>query len=613
LGSLFDAYQSGDIYLGGNPLPFDLTFFAYYKPPVLFWIADTINNSGYRFGSLSGITLIFFFLGLAVRILLGHISENLIEEVVYSVGIGISIPPLLFLVLSSMRIDINKINILIIMSILAVLTGIKYLLLFRTRGYTLHFSNFNRKEAIVFGSMFLLAAFTRVSQISDLSVPNWVDGIVHQEFLTRILERQYMSFDAIYPKGFHANVAFEYLLFGGSLSESILMMGQWLSLISGLTFYMLARKLLRAPYSLLAVGVYWFWTAFPTFLINWGRYPYLQGLAILPVAITIFQDNSFKLLPRIMLPMLLVVGLGLTYYGSFMIFVAFLIADVINSFFRYGFAEVIQRTKGIALSILPVILVLLIRLPRALSNGFWGQDSAATSVEDSANTFEISLSYGSWLIWALGILGLVLVFILKYQKLFVLFEWFLILLIFDILQSALGITISSLANTIIFLAIPLALLTGFVFKVLWIKITRLKKLLSYTGIVLLAISGAYYISGMLNPSTVLYLPADQRAMEWIDHNTPNDSVFLINSFLWGDIYAPSDGGGWISFIARRKTTLFDINNLEDAIEDERINYIYVGKGYGDINPDVILNDHRFSLVYNKDGIRIFKLNLHQRE
>jgi len=608
--SLFDSYPNGSIYLNEDRSEFDLTFWTYYKPTLPFWITDTIAHAGPRFTHLFVISFAFFFLGLLVYLLLGRLSQNLIEEAIYAIGIGISAPPLLFFVMSLFRIHLNKVNVLIVLGILMVLVGVKYLISFRTRTDSQYFPKFDSAEATVLGLMFLLAAFTRASQINYLTVPNWVDGLVHQEFLTRILERQYMSFDAIYPKGFHANVAFEYLLFGSSLSESILMMGQWLSLISGLTFYMLARKLLRVPYSLLAVGVYWFWTAFPAFLINWGRYPYLQGLAILPVAITIFQDNSFKTLSWIMLTMLLVFGLGLTYYGSFMIFVAFLIVNMFNTFFWYGFAEIIQRTRWIALSMLPVILVLLIRLPRALGNGFWGQDSTVASIEDSASTFEISLSYGSWLIWVFGILGLVLVFVLEYQKLFFLLEWFLILLIFDILQSALGITISSLANTIIFLSIPVALLTGFVFKVLWIKITRLNKSLSYTYIVLLAISGAYHIGGMLNPSTILYGPADQRAMEWIDQSTPNDSVFLINSFLWGDVYAPSDGGGWISFTASRKTILFDINKFEDIVADERINYIYVGRGYGDINPNVILNDHRFLLVYNEDGIRIFKLNLH---
>lgn len=606
--SLYDAYQNGEIFLNNIPSKFDLTFWVYYTPPFLIWAKETLISAGPRFIRLLFISLVFFSLGLLIYTLLGSLSQNPIEVIIYSLSIGIAMPPILFLMMSFIGININNINILITLIILSASFGAKYLLSPKTRTSKLNLPKTINEEVIFLGLMFLLAAFSRTSQINDLVVPNWVDGIVHQQFITKILEKQSIPFDAIYPKGFHANVIFEYLLFGGALPESILLMGQWLSLMSGLTFYLLARKLLRTPYSLLAVGIYWFWTAFPAFLINWGRYPYLQGLVLLPVIVRIYADNSLNRRLRYTILTLLLVGIGLTYYGAFLIFAAYLITDLINYTSKEGYSELLNKMRGIVLPMMPIIIILLIRLHHSFKLGVYGQDSTVSQFEDSIQAFKISLTHGGWFVWTLGFLGFILALILNHQKHLVMAEWFLILLSLNFFQATFGITISSIANSIIFLSIPLVLLTGFVFKVFLTPIIGRPNLLHYIIIILISFGGAYNISGIVGPSTDLYRAADQKAMKWIEQNTSPNSVFLVNSFLWGNDIAPSDGGGWIPYIAKRKTILFDNNKFEKEIVDRQVDYIYIGRGYGNLNPNQFMTDNRFSLIYNNDDIRVFKLN-----
>jgi hypothetical protein len=609
--SSYNGYPNGDAYLNEFPAKYDLAFWTYYKPPIGIWIAETLANAGPRFLKLLIISLLFFLLGFLILYLSGWIYTDIIEAIICSIAIGIITPPLLFLIAGLAGIKTNRITLFVFLAALILGCGIKYLLLKKYHMRVLHVS-INYKEVLWLSLIFLLAALTRVSQINDLFVPNWVDGIVHQQIITRILERQGISFDTIYPKGFHANVIFEYLVFGGSLPECILLMGQWLSLMSGLTFYLLARNLLRTPYSLLATETYWFWPAFPAFLINWGRLPYLQSLVLLPVAVGILYKNSANLRPHLIVLSLLLLGIGLTYYGAFLIVLAFVITDVIRYFSRAEYAQALKKARSLAVMMLPIMLILVIRLNRALNAGIYGQASTTSLFEDSIRTFKISFSQGGWLIWILGISGFVCALIIKQRKFLLMAEWLLVLLSINFFQAAIKFTVSSIANSIIFLSIPLTLLAGLILRFALMRIFQPVKQLAYIVVGLIILAGAYNISGIIQPSTVLYSQADQKGMEWIVHNTSQNSVFLINSFLWGNDRAASDGGGWLTFIANRKSILYDVDKLENTLDNTNIDYVYLGRGYGDFNPDLIEEDSRFSLVYKNDGITIFKRTLYRR-
>lgn len=602
--SFHNAYENGDAYVNGNALPYDLAFRTYYKPPMLFWVTETLNESWNRFAHLFTITFVFLSIGLSVCSLLGYLSKDLVENVIYSIVIGLVIPPILFLAMGLLRIEINKHNIFSVLMALIVLTSIKFLKTFRSVKF--HFSGLVGQEIVILTLMFLVAAFTRVSQINQLFVPNWVGGLVHQEFIARILERQAISFETIYPKGFHANVVFDFLLFGGSPIESTLLIGQWLSLVSGLAFYLLARKLLPLPYSLFAVALYWFWSPFPAFLINWGRYPYLQSLVILPALVHICNNKIMSRFSKNALLSMLIIGIGATYYGGLLIFIAFMIASITIKGSEKERLEDLSQIKNIGLTLLPFAVILIIRLLRAFELNIYGQDANAGLYEDSIQALEISLVHGGWLIWGLGIPGIALAVAFKAKRFFFIMKWLLALFIFNLLQVAFNITVSSLANTIIFLTIPLTLLAGLAFRFLWVITMQHAKLLFYILTLLMAVGGAYNISGIIQPSYVLFSSSDKSAMEWINHNTSSSSLFLINSFYWGDDLSPSDAGGWLTIMTSRQSVLYNPDSFERSLENDDIDYIYIGRGYGAISAEFLLNDRQFAVVYDKGDVMIFK-------
>jgi hypothetical protein len=613
-GSSFNNYQYGDIYLNGSRLSYDISFWPYYKPPLTFWIEDTFDKSRGRFIELFAISVIFFSIGYLACFVLGCQSKNLVETSIYALGMGIAIPPILFFTMSLLGIRLTTQSVLIFLVILMILAGAKYVLDKRNHIIWRFPPLVDRKEAICLSILFVLAIFSRVSQINDLFVSNWIDGTIHQQFLTKIIEKQTVSPNIIYPKGFHANALFLSLVQSNSLSETMLIFSQWLSLISGLTYYLLARKLLRSPYALLSAGLYWFWAPFPAYLIAWARFPYLQGLTLLPVAVTVFLDSSLKTWSREAAAVLLLIGLGLTYYGSFLMFVAFVPPCLIYIYLIGKDSRFIKRFIGVGIALIPIMLILGFRLHSALESHILGQESTITLLDDLKHTFEISLTHGGWIVWILGILGLVLSLLLRQLKLGLLASWVFSIILFNFVQTMFGITVSSVANTIIFLSIPLTLFSGFIFRFLFITKNRIVNILGYLCIAITVLTGPYNISGIINPDTVLYRSPDQKAMIWITNNTSVGSVFLANSFLWVDVYAPSDGGAWIPYQTGRTMIYLksakEYESLDQVIRQKNIGYIYLGSAYGDL-ASFTINNPMLELVYNLEGIRIYRVNQHK--
>ncbi len=264
--------------------------------------------------------------------------------------------------------------------------------------------------------------------------------------------------------------------------------------------------------------------------------------------------------------------------------------------------------KKIVFLLSPIFLVLSIRLANAYQRGIFGQDTSISAIDNSLNIFKASVSNTGWAIWVLGFWGLALSIWNKNQKYLSLTKWMLTLLLLSLLQSISGITISRFANTLIFLSLPLTLFAGYIFKYLFFRTKRTGIEFIYGFLFLVSLIGAYNATSIITPSTILYSKSDEKAMEWVTKNTSPNSVFLMNSFLWGENRVSSDGGAWIITITNRKTILYNPINFENLLDNEQIDYIYVGRGYGDINPDDLLIDHRFSLIYYEDNIRIFRVN-----
>ena len=124
----------------------------------------------------------------------------------------------------------------------------------------------------------------------------------------------------------------------------------------------------------------------------------------------------------------------------------------------------------------------------------------------------------------------------------------------------------------------------------------------------LVLAGSYNISAVINPESIFYSPADQRAFAWMQQNLPAESRILINSYHWAEGYNAVDGGGWLTYLTTYKIiypkTTDAYANIADFVHQSDVDYIYLGSGFGELTPRNI-NNVPNSLLYNEDGIYIY--------
>ena len=142
---------------------------------------------------------------------------------------------------------------------------------------------------------------------------------------------------------------------------------------------------------------------------------------------------------------------------------------------------------------------------------------------------------------------------------------------------------------------------------------------------------------MLNPATVLAVPADRQALAWLDANLPAEAVVAVNGWNWlNGIWAGSDGGAWITPLTGRRTTLppndyvygspayrqginafnarlaqaTDANAAEfrALLRGAGVTHIYIGARGGPLKPEMFAGSPYYSLLYSNGLAWIFAVN-----
>jgi hypothetical protein len=141
-------------------------------------------------------------------------------------------------------------------------------------------------------AILVLTCWTRISEIRDLALPNWVDSVHHALMIRVAAERgqaplslrPYLPVDQLpYHWGYHVLVAAGMRLSGLDLPQAMLFSGQALNVLHVLAAAGLAAYLWRRPLAgvaaALAIGLL---SIFPAYYVSWGRYTQLTGLLLLP-------------------------------------------------------------------------------------------------------------------------------------------------------------------------------------------------------------------------------------------------------------------------------------------------------------------------------------------
>jgi hypothetical protein len=634
-----DGYSDGQLHVNDELIPADLFFLTYSRPPIYVWFINSIVNS--RFWLLIFITGLYVSWGYCV---LGLFSSKPAQssfktQIFLSLVISIILPILIIQSVNFLHIRISKYFVYSTILAPILLYFIKQVVIQRTIGckkiplsyyFPKNYSFTKWWPDLLLPTLFLVAVLSRTAQVNDIYVPNWLDGQIHQQILGRILDSK-ISIGDLYHTGFHAFAAYLNLIFGLSSPESIIVAGQWLGLVSGLTLYPLLRKYTSSPlYALFGAAVYWFLLPFPSYLISWARYPLLLGMVILPAAIILNLDWLQGKDRGFILPFASAIALIMAHYGAFL---AFLL--IISSYILWNAFSRLQKKPGdlvssrirafIIVMSIPIISFVSIKIATLISDNSLqnviAQNSLAIATTDLVYVIKITLRNGGLLVWILSAYGLIYAIICKRDLLVPTAIWTIVqLLVYLIEISIIGAAISSITNLLVVLSIPLALLAAnsaeMVMGFAKLKSIRLpvkaehKKLLFFVFTSFFIIMSAYNISGVINPVTVLYNRNDQNAIEWIQNNTDQSASFLIDAFQWGGEYVSSDGGGWINYLSGRQTIFptspANFTDSSNLIDKQGIKYIYLGQGYGDLNPSQFQNDS-YGLVYQNRGIKIYKV------
>lgn len=495
-----------------------------------------------------------------------------------------------------------------------------------------------RTDILIPISLFLLLLFWRVVQIKDVFVPNWYDGLIHTYLLEEFSLKSNVPFDHLYHIGFHAITLVVHFFWKLNFQETVLLSGQWLSVVCGISFYIIARRYIRDPFaSGFSLVVFLFILLFPSLLISWGHYPYLLGFALLPPAVLTSQDWINNRKSTILEPLIFVISLSLIQYGLLLIWFSFILVYLINQIiFKEKFRKkVLGNNKGVFLRpfyfLFPVSMIILPNtfhspylemiqsnmLSRFYITDFGFSTQYVLRLFRTHDSFFIYL-WIFWLFWSL-IWSRRLLYVTMFWPLA---TWLIVWIQYQVLENP----ILTYVNLIVFLSIPISISIGLLARqMLWVLIKldasnslpgskhRMKsRLLILVTIAMLA--GIFTSPLSIDQRTALFTDEDLPAMRWIIDHTAKDSGFLIRSVSWGnDGLIPSDGGGWIPLLTGRRAIIPEKGELYDICQfaaDHDVQYLYFGKERGSDQFDLRLSDPEidtYVLVYGSKTVEIVSL------
>jgi hypothetical protein len=511
--------------------------------------------------------------------------------------------------------------------------------------------------------------------IRGLNFPLWGDSYQHTVIAQLIVDNGGL-FDSwlpyvplktfTYHYGFHTTVALFHWLTGIEMPRAVLIVGQLLNGLAALTVYPLAVRLTKNRWAgLMAVLIAGLVSPMPGFYVNWGRYTQLAGQVILPVALWFTSEmveHPRLNWQRLSLAIIAMAGLALTHYQVLLIYVVILPAW----WFVYCVYDKVARPYWLRslgrLALLGALSLLAISpwFANTVSSRL-ARSQIHLALVGHRNQF-IRNEYnriGSVRTFVpTGLLGLTgFGFLLGFfrKRPLSLFIWLWIVSLFLLSNPYLlrlpGTGVVNNFTVLISLYIPVAIMAGYgVVSVIDHAQRHWRWAPVVAGVLVTAVSlrGAYSRTQVLDPSSIMVTPSDERAMAWIRVNTPPDAEFLVNGFFafGGSSVVGADAGWWIPFLTGRQNTVPPLNydvetpywpgyaeqvegfigqvqetNLATAeglnlLKQNQITHIYLGQAGGRVgNPgepllsiENLVNAPYYELVYHEDQVWIFEVH-----
>lgn len=536
--------------------------------------------------------------------------------------------------------------------------------------------------------LWLMGLLVRLYTVRDLAAGLWGDS-VHHTLITQLLIDNGGLFTSWQPYtelatftyhfGFHANAAFLQWLTGLPSTQSTLLMGQWLNAAAIPLAYVLTARLTRSTTAGIWAAVFTgFVNTIPAYFVNWGRYTQLAAQVILPTAAIAWHEllanEATPRLPlgRLIFAALMTAALALTHY-TITIFLVLLVALLVAAqllqahtwqrTFEIGLRSAIAGVVGVVLA-LPWLLNTsqgyLSRNASAFVSGYVSSDRIASYSQLAA----ITPLYVKGYLLALGLVGFVMALRLRRWPALLLGLW-AVALIVAIIPNTFGLPgngVVDFGTSYMGLYVAVLPLAGFAIGA-WVDGVREGRLhwhwpqwMSAIAALVIAVWGVGWQRDIASPAYQLLTPADARAMQWIEQNTPSDARFWANSWpaYGGTMIAGTDAGWWIAQLAHRATNvppmLYGSERGESAdfaqrtnaaaqavrarpltddkpapidlsapsalaiLRAQKITHIFIGSntlpGHDSadwIDTEALRRSPQFKLVYEQDGVLIFEI------
>lgn len=652
-----DAYPDGQLFLDARPADGDLAFRAYYALDFPIVLQSLARELAHRASVLVLVLIVFFLPGLIVSR-----AHRSLEAFVIASCAGLamlSIAPLIFAWLNL------RVHWLALLAFAA-------FLIFVANGHTrirrfsglfvrasdrvnarpqemphkidAHLEGRSGERRLREGALVLAFASFSLAlgllQIQGIAVPLWVDSPTHAAYIhaLALLERLPI---ASYHLGYHSIVALLAQMSGIAIPELMLVVGQVLITLTGLSVFVLCKKNSGNDLGALASAIcIWFLAPTPAYLISWGRYPLLWGGALLPIALVCAIDLIEQ--PRVTARAIFFAALTAVALAFAQIrlvaFYAIFVAVLIGVERLRGFVSSEQPAKAssprafVRIAIIAATGIVFIALWLALL--FGGGIGIEKILEKNAGTVPIDLAvafqvvfshHGAIVAMVAGIAALAAIFSRRRGALIVL-AWYGALISIALIAGE----YVSLSFVVLMGFLPASLLIGDLIARVdeWSRAftrliaqsnnplkRRVQSAIILFTLALASILGARDLVSIINPTTMMFSRADARAIEWIRANTPADARFLINSFQWyGMYYVPSDGGAWMPYLANRASEFIalspefpqaDADSVARWIAEHRITHIYLGARAGILDRKIFAE--RFELIYSQNGSAVYQV------
>lgn len=502
----------------------------------------------------------------------------------------------------------------------------------------------------------------RLFQARDLLLPNWVDSQHHYLIIRAILENgglpetlsPYLEMPFYYHYGFHAVTALYTAVSGLEIGRAMLVMGQVLNALIGLSVYALGKALWKdwRPAAAAAVLVS-FVSRMPAYYLSWGRYTLTIGLVLLPLAMAV----ALRLLRRprdkanIALLALLTAGVLLSHYFAGLLLALFLVVLACVHFLPRlrkmltAAAGLSGVAAGAGLGLL-LALPWLIRVARysALSTGV--QSNLPASIQTVLNAsdtaryiWQLLGPTSNYALLVPAAAGLILALVKRKQVAFGI--WSLTLAVLT-LPWSLSLRPFRPDHFAIILFLPATLWAGWLFwqagrwAAQWLR-RRWVSVALIAALLVGWIAWSFPLSsGIINPVTVLVTAEDMEALAWVRENTPEDARFFINTTYWqNSVYRGVDGGGWLLPYTGRWAlvpTIFYGFSPDKAqnqqlihwgeaaaeittcspefwalVKETDLDWIYLREGVGALQPAGLVGCEGIEEVYGNERVRVYSI------